>query len=284
MTSANKKYNKRKGGRHDSKAKRPIGNTFFIHISAVCQIEHMKKNPALRTAVILLTALSALIYLLQILIFHDPSTTFFYIFQDMAFLPFSVAIATLVIGAILAERDKKHRISATRMIRSSFFTSIGASILAKMYTGVQNPETIQQYLSIPTEGSEKEQLAMIERNREFILKAPVVFKISEEIYENVRKIVNTHTDDMMIFSSNSALLDAEYFTNMLAGLLHLRDEFRLRGAWEDLTQADREHMQEDFQRVFLLLSANGLENTWYLKNTYPDFYGTATGKLQERNR
>ena len=40
----------------------------------------MKNNRMLRITVIVLLCLSAFIYFLQIAIFHDPSTTFFYIF------------------------------------------------------------------------------------------------------------------------------------------------------------------------------------------------------------
>lgn len=81
----------------------------------------MKNNRMLRITVIVLLCLSAFIYFLQIAIFHDPSTTFFYIFQDMAFLPFSVAVATLIVGTVLNEKEKNERIASTRMLRSSFF-------------------------------------------------------------------------------------------------------------------------------------------------------------------
>ncbi|KWT92157.1 hypothetical protein ASN18_0560 [Candidatus Magnetominusculus xianensis] len=51
-----------------------------------------------------LILLSIGIYLLQYFIFHDAKNTLFYLFQDVAFLPLQVLLATLVINNLLIEK------------------------------------------------------------------------------------------------------------------------------------------------------------------------------------
>lgn len=74
----------------------------------------------MRRIVLLLIAVSALIYGLQILIFHDVRNTAFYILQDFAFMPVTIAIATLVVGELIAAQEKKERQEKTCMLTSTF--------------------------------------------------------------------------------------------------------------------------------------------------------------------
>ena len=79
-----------------------------------------------------LIALSASIYGLQIRLFHDVRTTEFYILQDLAFVPLSFAVTTVVVGEIMDAHEKRDSIRKTRMLTSSFFTAIGAGLLSDM--------------------------------------------------------------------------------------------------------------------------------------------------------
>ena len=61
----------------------------------------------MRIIVAVLIAISALIYTLQILIFHDSQTTAFYIMQDLAFMPVSIAFTTIMLGEVDRKIFKK---------------------------------------------------------------------------------------------------------------------------------------------------------------------------------
>lgn len=238
----------------------------------------MKNNRMLRITVIVLLCLSAFIYFLQIAIFHDPSTTFFYIFQDMAFLPFSVAVATLIVGTVLNEKEKNERIASTRMLRSSFFTSAGAEMLAMMWKGTDNLDLkiLAPTAELSCAQTEKE----IHRQQKEMLAMDVKVHLNEEIYSGVKKILESKRSDLLVLSSNPGLMESECFTDMLWGCFHLIDEFRLRGEWKALGPEDKEHMEADFGKVFVLVLANSLENTFYLRKTYPNFYGSAKAKIR----
>ena len=79
-----------------------------------------------------LLAISACIYGMQILIFKDVRNTEFYIFQDMAFIPISIAITTVVVGELLDINNKRDSRQKTRMLTSTFFSDIGFELMSML--------------------------------------------------------------------------------------------------------------------------------------------------------
>lgn len=241
----------------------------------------MNNRKTMRRIMIALCVLSALIYILQIVIFKDPKTTFFYLFQDLAFLPVSIAIATVAVGAVLDEREKNERIAATRMLRSSFFTSIGAVMIRQMMEGVAEKEKVKEVHPLLQGLGAQSSMKQIQQRQQQILSADIRITLNQKIYDGVNQmIVDEHTD-LLVLSSNSSLLEAECFTKMLWGIFHLYDEYRLRGSYEKLSRSDIEHLESDFSDVFRLLLANSVENTCWLAKTYPNFYGTVKEKIRK---
>ena len=130
---------------------------------------------------IALCVLSALIYILQIVIFKDPETTFFYLFQDLAFLPVSIAIATVAVGAVLDEREKNERIAATRMLRSSFFTSIGAVMIRQMMEGVAEKEKVKEVRPLLQGLGAQSSMKQIQQHQQQILSADIRITLNQKI-------------------------------------------------------------------------------------------------------
>ena len=52
-----------------------------------------------------LICLSVFFYFIQIAIFKSPRDTFFYLFQDIAFVPISVLMVTVIISEVLDLRE-----------------------------------------------------------------------------------------------------------------------------------------------------------------------------------
>ena len=245
----------------------------------------LKKNHILAKISVLLIILSAIIYLLQILIFRDVRNTFFYIFQDFAFLPVSIAVATIAVGALLDERDRLQKIEGTRMLRSVFFTGIGSSILLKLSPCCIYSQEMASLMHV--EGStdtlrERSRLHKAIRQRQEEINAmDLRVKLDRDVYEGVCQILEDNRPELLIMSSNNNLMVEKSFKEVIWGIFHLMDEFHLRGHWEDLSEADIQHLEDDFSTVLRLMLANSIGNTWYLKETYPEFYGTAREKLQD---
>ena len=155
----------------------------------------------IRRVVIALIAVSAAIYILQIAIFHDESTTAFYLLQDLAFMPVTIAIATLVVGEIINEREKKERLEKTRMLTSSFFTGIGAYLLKEILRMTDKDAFLTEVVRSGAyqSGTEKEILGRIQN-------AKLNVHLDGEGYTKTRQLIR---ENQTFFAKNSHLVDSQ---------------------------------------------------------------------------
>ena len=218
-----------------------------------------------------LLAISACIYGMQILIFKDVRNTEFYIFQDMAFIPISIAITTVVVGELLDINNKRDSRQKTRMLTSTFFSDIGFELMS-MLALVSNIDEAPLQTINDSDLSEQDKISAI-KNSGFTVNADM------GIYTIISDVIIASKTDILILSSNPMLYDHEYFSDLLWELLHLMDEFRLRGDYVKLTPNDLTELNSDFAQVLELLLINWVVNAKYLKETYPNFYKTITSFL-----
>ena len=229
-----------------------------------------------RKVVMILIAVSAAIYLLQIAIFHEERTTAFYILQDLAFMPVTIAIATLAVGEIINDREKKDRLEKTRMLTSSFFTGMGAYLMHEIL-GMTNAdafihEVVRSGADLP--GTEEE-------TRKRIQEAKLAVHIDAAGYTKARQIITANQTNILVIASNPLIIEHECFTEMLWGVFHLMDEFRLRGTWDDLSKEDIYHFNQDFEEVLRLMLMNWVGNERYLKETDPACYAAASSRIEK---
>ncbi len=230
-----------------------------------------------RIATILLI-IGAAIYGLQLAIFHEPNTTFFYILQDFAFLPISVAIATIVIGEFLNERDKKERLSKTQMLTSAFFTELGTELvfrLAEITDGIDEVAKIMEENDIKDDKS----LALVQK---LIKESKLKVHLTEADYNATKALIKERHETLLTISSNPVLLEHENFTRLLWSIFHLVDEFALRGDYADFRPDVKCHLENDFSDTLEKLLINWSGNLLYVKTYYPNYYNAALGKLRAR--
>lgn len=231
-----------------------------------------------RRIVISLLLVSALIYACQILIFREPRTTFFYLLQDCAFLPATVAIATVVVGQVLSERERRERMEKTRMLTSAFYTEIGGQLMGILLAETEKEADLRGILI----RNSREELSLEEAQRK-LREARILLRVDEDAFYCVKRLILEHRTALLVISSNPLLLENESFTELLWGIFHLTDEFRLRGDFPDLPPAVQKHLNQDMEKVLRLLLLNWVGNVRYLKKQYPDFYKNAVLRLiQER--
>ena len=218
-----------------------------------------------------LLAISACIYGMQIFIFKDVRNTEFYIFQDMAFIPISIAITTVVVGELLDINNKRDSRQKTRMLTSTFFSDIGFELMSMLALISNIDEELLYTINTPElPGSDK--IAAIKSSG-------LTVNADMGIYTIISDVIIASKTDILILSSNPMLYDHEYFSDLLWELLHLMDEFRLRGDYVKLTPNDLTELNSDFAQVLELLLINWVVNAKYLKETYPNFYRTITSFL-----
>jgi hypothetical protein len=108
----------------------------------------MKKRWSSVWLFIALIALSAAVYAYQILRFGDLRDTWFYFFQDLAFLPLQVAIVTIVLGKFLKERDKQAGLKKINMAVGAFFSEAGCGLFRELLNYCSDPEEFAGHMRI----------------------------------------------------------------------------------------------------------------------------------------
>ncbi len=76
-----------------------------------------------------LLGLSVIAYLVQIAVFRRTTDTFFYLLQDLAFVPIQVLIVTLILNSLLVRREKQAMLKKMEMAIGAFFTDVGTALL-----------------------------------------------------------------------------------------------------------------------------------------------------------
>lgn len=222
---------------------------------------------------IFLLMISLILYISQVMIFRQPETTAFYIFQDLAFLPVTIAIATLVVGYLMEEHDRQERINRTRMLTSSFFTDVGNELLRILITQGHYEIPLLLLTDECKNKTEEELKHSIEKMN---------FQVSwtPETEREIQNLLDAQHDSMLIITSNPALLDHEIFTDMLWAIFHLKDEMKGRAS-ENISSADQKHLESDAKRVFDLLLLDWMNHLNYMKKEYPYYYDKSTKELYQ---
>src|SRR5450759_1537179 len=108
---------------------------------------------------ILITSLivsSVALFFLQYVAFHDLRSTFFYMLQDIAFLPVQVLLVTLVLERFLRSNEKQERLNKQNMVIGAFFSQIGVALLKFFSSWDPLIETARDNLIIKKTCSDKE--------------------------------------------------------------------------------------------------------------------------------
>ncbi len=230
-----------------------------------------------RVGLILLVVLSCIIYGAQLIIFRDPKNTGFYILQDFAFLPISIAIATIIVGDYLSSKERRERAQKTQMIRSAFFSELGSALLQEMVTASGKKHAIREFF----EESPIQDRKGLETVQKLIRETEMELQLDRDCYDRINDLIMNNRDNLLIIASNPVILDHEDFTDLIWGIFHLVDERRFRGSFENLSRADLAHLEKDCGEIYQLLLLNWAENILYTKEMYPNYFSARLTRLRE---
>ena len=172
-----------------------------------------------------LIAVSISVYLAQIALFADPKSTGFYIFQDLAFLPISVLVVTLVLERLLETRDRRQRLEKLRMLIGTFFSWVGYHLLGRLASlDTSLPDYAPSLLARP-DWSDAD-FARVRREmdaRNFSL------IVTPAHLADLRPFLHDRAEFMIRLLENPMVLEHETFTELLRAVFHLIEEARVQG-------------------------------------------------------
>lgn len=234
----------------------------------------MKKINSTVVIFLVLVSISVGLYSLQLDLFHSPHDTYFYLLQDVAFLPMQVAIVTVVLQNMISSREKKERLKQLNMVISSFFGEVGTDIIVDLNAFNQDREGICEHLKIDGRWQKKDFAKAIEIVRAYDF--PMDAKAGDLTVLKSELIEKHGFFHMMLQNQN--LLEHETYSDMLWAVFHLIDEMIARDSLSNLPQADLQHLSQDIQRAYSTLLIEWINYMEHLKTEYPYLFSLAVRK------
>ena len=216
-------------------------------------------------------ALSTLFYLIQIVVFRAPRDTFFYLFQDLAFVPVQVLLVTLIINRLLGEREKRSRLEKLNMVIGVFFSEAGRDLLVYLSDADPRLEEIRRDLVV-SEGWSENKFALVSRG---LKEYDYGIDIEKIDLPYLRSFLTGKRDLFVQLIENPNLHEHETFTDLLLAVFHLVEELSFREDFAHLPESDRVHLTGDMKRVYALLAYEWLAYMRHLKDNYPYLFSLA---------
>ncbi len=218
-----------------------------------------------------LLALSASIYFVQIEIFRRPQDTSFYFFQDLAFVPISVLMVTLIIDQVLRIREKRSLLKKMNMVIGVFFSEVGTDLLKLFFIFDLHYDMISGKLIITTKWAEQDFSQAIKRLKD--IKCKIESRKGD--LEVLRNFLTGKRGFLLGLLENPNLLEHESFTDLLWAVFHLTEELACRESINQLPAEDYNHLSGDIKRAYILLISEWLAYMKHLKVDYPYLFSLA---------
>lgn len=220
-------------------------------------------------AVLLL--LSMVIYSVQIAIFQNAHDTFFYLLQDLAFVPIQVLLITLLVNHMLGIREKKILLKKLNMLIGVFFSEVGTDLAKRCFEFDSGTKGVKDLLIIDDSWDGEKFSNAIKAVKE------CTFSIDARISDlkSLQKYLHAKRGFLMSLLANPNLLEHDTFTDLMWAVFHLAEELGHRENFEELPEADYAHLSNDIDRVYGLLVTEWLIYMAYLQKDYPYLFSLA---------
>ncbi len=220
---------------------------------------------------IALILFSVIFYLIQIAIFHKSEDTFFYMLQDLSFVPVQVLLVTLILDRLLKKREKQSLLNKMNMVIGVFYNEIGNELLELLDRFTINFEKISSQLHISGSWAEKD---FKDKMKEFNIHTDDL-KLDSEDLAALKELLVSKRQGLLNMLANPNLLEHDTFTNLLWAVFHIADELMHRKNFENLPQTDHNHLKGDLLRAYKLIVYEWLSYMKHLKKDYPYLYSIA---------
>lgn len=218
-----------------------------------------------------LITLSASIYFVQIEIYRRPEDTSFYFFQDLAFVPISVLMVTLIIDQVLRIREKRSLLKKMNMVIGAFFSEVGTDLLKLIALFDLHYETLSKNLIISGKWSEQDFSRLKKQLEDFDYR----LDSKKSDLEVLKGFLTGKRNFLLGLLENPNLLEHESFTDLLWAVFHLTEELNCRADTRGLPDTDYKHLSGDIKRAYVLLISEWLSYMKHLKVDYPYLFSLA---------
>jgi len=226
---------------------------------------------------ILLILSSAILYIIQYLIFNKLETEMFYLGIDLAFLPIEVLLVVLIIETSISQREKNILLEKLNMVIGVFFSEVGTDLLTEiskfdLRSGKINKKLIINGNWIDGDFNNAKNDII---NTKYFLDINGTDKDSIQFLIETKEFLHGKHEFLLTLLENPNLLEHETFTDLLRAVFHLTEELEKRDCIYDLSKADYQHLKFDIERVYNIMIYEWVGYMEYLMKNYPYLFSLA---------
>lgn len=218
-----------------------------------------------------LVAASVALHLLHYAIFRDAHHIFIYLLGDIAFVPVSVLLVTLVLERLFESKQKDQRLHKLNMVLGAFFSEVGNPLLTLFAAFHRGNPSLTNILKAKVGWKQKDFIAA----RHDLLASRLSISADQCDLCLVRDFLVQKRVFLLALLENPNLLEHDRMTDMLWAIFHLSEELSARKDLEHLSVPDKQHLEGDIRRAYEQLILEWLDYMKYLSRDYPYLYSLA---------
>jgi hypothetical protein len=218
-----------------------------------------------------LIALSATLYYIYFLIYHDARHIFTYLLEAMAFVPIQVLLVTLIVESFLNVREKNNKMAKLNMVIGTFFSDTGTELAEYFFGFDTDAENIRSDLVIADAWTNEKFNSAVDSLR----KHKYDLQMEKIDLEGLRVRLLDKRKFLMRLLENPNLLEHDNFTDMLWAIFHLIEELIQRQSLKDLPENDKKHLLGDMKRAYRAIIFEWIDYMRHLKTAYPYLFSLA---------
>jgi hypothetical protein len=219
-----------------------------------------------------LITFAALLYGSLYGLFPDRLTDIeFYTLLDIAFIPLSVLLVSLVIDRLLAAREREALLHKMNMVVGAFFSEVGRELIDRLLefdSDIAHDREHMLFTTMWTPGD-------YDRHRKAVHGDHHPMSLDLGDIEGLRTLLEEKRSFLLSLLQNGNLLEHQSFTDALWAVSHLGEELAARSDLTGLSKPDREHLELDMGRAYGRLLAEYLLYVRHLKADYPYLFAFA---------
>ena len=214
---------------------------------------------------------SVALYAIHYLIFGDAHHIVLWSFTSFAFLPISVLFVSMIIGGLLAQRDRRAKLEKMNMVIGAFFTEVGNDFLRMLFGWDEDVSTLENLLGSIATWEPQDFTAASRR----LPRNPRTISHKDMDLQEAHVFLSERRDFLLRLLENPNLLEHEAFTALLRAVLHVAEELGYRADLSALPETDRMHLSADIRRAYVLLLQQWLHYMAFIKVAYPYLFSLA---------
>jgi hypothetical protein len=231
----------------------------------------MKQSRWQVTLAVTLVVIAIVLYYLQIAIFHSERDTFFYLIQDLAFVPVQVLLVTIFVDRFLRIRERMALLKKLNMVIGAFFSEVGTNLLKHFVAFDTDAGALGGKLIVTGTWTEQQ----FDKAIRDLKTHQVRMDCNRGDLAALKELLTTRRAFLLGLLENQNLLEHETFTELLWAVFHLMEELESRRDVRALARPDCEHIAGDIKRAYVILMIEWLSYMRHLEKEYPYLFSLA---------